>query len=211
MTGGGFGNSGHDYQGNQPPGGDPDQTMWGGSVPQPPAGGQPWESPAVDYPQGGYPPPPPAAPEYPPPPPGYPPPPPSYQPGPPTYQPPSYQAPGYQQPGPPGYPQPGAPGYGVANQPYQGGYGYGSPTGGNNTLAIASLVTSLVGVPLWFACYIGILASIAGIVLGIVALNQIKQTQQQGRGMAIAGIAVGGGSFLLAGFFFILALALSSH
>lgn len=31
-----------------------------------------------------------------------------------------------------------------------------------------------------------------GVVLGIVSLNQIKQTGQQGRGMALAGIIVGG-------------------
>ena len=34
--------------------------------------------------------------------------------------------------------------------------------------------------------------AIVGIILGIIALNQIKQTGQQGRGLAIAGIVVGG-------------------
>jgi uncharacterized membrane protein len=38
------------------------------------------------------------------------------------------------------------------------------------------------------SCGIG---SIVGIVLGVIALNQIKQTNQYGRGLAIAGIAVG--------------------
>jgi hypothetical protein len=33
--------------------------------------------------------------------------------------------------------------------------------------------------------------SIAGIVLGVVALNQIKVSGESGRGLAIAGIAVG--------------------
>jgi len=39
----------------------------------------------------------------------------------------------------------------------------------------------------------GLSLSIAsGIVLGIIALNQIKQTREGGQGLAIAGIALGG-------------------
>jgi len=56
---------------------------------------------------------------------------------------------------------------------------------GTNGLAIASLVTAIVG-----GCFYG-LGAIVAIILGVVALNQIKQTGQQGRGLAIAGIAVG--------------------
>jgi Na+/H+-dicarboxylate symporter len=52
-------------------------------------------------------------------------------------------------------------------------------------MAIWSLVTSLLG----FICGIGF---IVGLILGIVALNQIKQTGQGGRGFAIAGIVIGG-------------------
>uniref|UniRef100_UPI0013C4E060 DUF4190 domain-containing protein n=1 Tax=Mycobacterium kyogaense TaxID=2212479 RepID=UPI0013C4E060 len=64
-------------------------------------------------------------------------------------------------------------------------YGYGPPAPqGTNTMAIASLVASILGV----CCGIG---SIVGIVLGIVAINQIKQTRQNGHGLAVAGIAVG--------------------
>ena len=51
-------------------------------------------------------------------------------------------------------------------------------------MAIASLVASILGV----CCGIG---SIVGIVLGILAINQIKQTRQNGHGLAVAGIAVG--------------------
>jgi len=51
-------------------------------------------------------------------------------------------------------------------------------------MAIASLVASIVGV----CCGLG---AIVGIVLGIVALNQIKQTREAGQGLAIAGIVVG--------------------
>ena len=57
-------------------------------------------------------------------------------------------------------------------------------------MAIASLASSLIGV----LCGIG---SIVGIVLGVVALNQIKQTGQGGHGLAIAGIAVGGLTLLI--------------
>lgn len=118
-----------------------------------------------------------------------------------AYETPAYgQAPGYQQPGypppPPGY-QP----YGSFGNPYDtsGGYpppaGYGPYPGGyggaprTNALAIWSLVASLVG----FVCCLG---SVAGIVLGLVSLNQIKQNNEEGQGLAIAGIAVGAVSLL---------------
>ena len=65
-----------------------------------------------------------------------------------------------------------------------GGYGYPAAPPGTNTMAIASLVASVVGV----LCGIG---SVVGIVLGVVALNQIKQTRQAGYGLAVAGIVVG--------------------
>ena len=51
-------------------------------------------------------------------------------------------------------------------------------------MAIGSLVASVVGV----CCGIG---SIVGIVLGVLSMNQIKQTGENGHGLAIAGIAVG--------------------
>ena len=53
-----------------------------------------------------------------------------------------------------------------------------------NRLAVWSLISSLVG----FLCGIG---SIIGIVLAIVALNQIKRTAQHGRGFAISGLLIG--------------------
>ncbi|MGE2717494.1 DUF4190 domain-containing protein [Mycolicibacterium litorale] len=147
---------------------------------EPPAGG--YEAPAYGQP-----------PDYPPPPaPGF------EQPG---YQQPDYQAPGYQQPGypppPPGY-QP----YGSYGTPYDAPGGYPPPPPGyppyggaygaapkTNALAIWSLVASLVG----FICCIG---SVVGIALGLVSLNQIKQNQEEGQGLAIAGIAVGAVSLL---------------
>ncbi|GBE64311.1 hypothetical protein MFM001_07730 [Mycobacterium sp. MFM001] len=92
--------------------------------------------------------------------------------------------------------------------PYPGGpFGYGGPPGypygpaGTNGMAIGSLTTSIagifLGVPLTFFCYLGLLIPLVGVVLGVVALNQIKHTHQQGRGLAIAGIAVGATTFAL--------------
>lgn len=133
---------------------------------------------------------------------GYPPPsypPPSYPP--PSYSPPSYPPqPGYPPPAgptdggytPPGYPPPPPPPqqpFGAP--PYPGaGYGYPAPPSGTNTLAIGSLVASVIGL----LCGIG---SIIGIVLGVIALNQIKQTRQGGYGLAVAGIVVGAASLVI--------------
>lgn len=93
--------------------------------------------------------------------------------------------------GPQGYPQ--QQGY---QQPYgqqqyaQHPYGYGSPYAGyqpatNNGLAIASMITSIAGFVL---CGI---AGVVGIVLGVLGLNKAKELGGTGRGMAIAGIAIG--------------------
>jgi hypothetical protein len=102
-------------------------------------------------------------------------------------------------PPPPGYPPP-PPGYGMSGYPgYPGGYGM-PPANPTNSMAIGSLVASGLSLFLLFACAIGLVAALVGIGLGIVALNQIKQTgqsgygpqvEQPGRGLAIAGIALG--------------------
>ena len=89
-----------------------------------------------------------------------------------------------QQPGYPAYP--GQPGYPTP--------GYGQPTG-TNGLAIASLATGIIAFP--FSCipflgYGSIFLGIAAIVMGVIAMKQTKQTGQQGRGMAIAGVVLGG-------------------
>lgn len=49
-----------------------------------------------------------------------------------------------------------------------------------NTLSVVSLATSVTG-----------FGAVAGIITGHIALAQIKQTKQAGRGLAIAGVAVG--------------------
>ncbi|MGY1689403.1 DUF4190 domain-containing protein [Geodermatophilus sp. SYSU D01105] len=83
-------------------------------------------------------------------------------------------------PPPPGYGPPGygpAPGYGPPP-----GYGYGPPPGfyrrPTNTLAILALVMAFVFAP-------------AGLVLGIAARRQIRETGEEGDGLALAGIIVG--------------------
>jgi hypothetical protein len=98
----------------------------------------------------------------PPPPPHGAPPPPGYGPPPGWGPPPGYPPPGYP---PPGYwPPPGYPAY------------YGRRT---NTLAILALVMAFVFAP-------------AGLVCGIVARRQIGETGEDGDGLALAGIIVGG-------------------
>lgn len=91
------------------------------------------------------------------------------------------QAPYQPQPGyepQPGYqPQPGYP----AQSGWQGQQG--PQATGTNGMAIAGLVSAIV----WL-CGIG---SLAGIAFGAVALGQIKKSGQQGRGLAIAAIALG--------------------
>jgi len=177
--GGGFGEGGHDDEANSAPA--------GGRVPEQPAWQPPWEPPPADYPPPAYAPPgyqPGYPPEYPPPvspPPGYGQPPgnggPPYPPGPPQFggPPPCY--------GPPPYPGGGYPG-GYRPTDYQG-------RAGTNGLAIASLVSSFTG---FLCCFIG---SIAAIVLGAIALSQIKHTREEGYGLAVAGIVIGVGTLVV--------------
>ncbi|ARC55533.1 hypothetical protein AS850_00390 [Frondihabitans sp. 762G35] len=66
-------------------------------------------------------------------------------------------------------------------QPY-GGTGYS--TSKYNTLAIVGFVLAFV-------------INIAGLVVSIVALSQIKRTGERGRGLALAGIIIGAVSIVL--------------
>ena len=75
---------------------------------------------------------------------------------------------------PPGY-APHSPGYGPP-----AGYGYPTPYGRpTNTMAILALVMAFVFAP-------------AGLILGIVARKQIARTGEEGDGLAMAGMIVGG-------------------
>jgi hypothetical protein len=99
-------------------------------------------------------------------------------------------------------PQPGQPygapqeaPYGAQGQPYQGypeGYGqqygypgYAPPARGTNVMAILSLVFAFIFAPV-------------GIVFGHIARRQIKQTNEQGEGLATAGLII---SYVLTGLY----------
>ncbi|OBJ28709.1 DUF4190 domain-containing protein [Mycolicibacter heraklionensis] len=94
--------------------------------------------------------------------------------------------PGYPPPGfPP--PPPGAPGYPPSGYgtPYPGSYFNPGQAQKTNVLAVSSLVVSLLGLVFWPL-------GVAGVILGGVALSQIKSTGEAGHGMAVAGTAIGG-------------------
>jgi hypothetical protein len=92
---------------------------------------------------------------------------------------------GQPEPGQPGWTQPqpgwspggwGPPGHGQPDAYAPPPWAYRRPT---NTLAVLSLVLAFVCAP-------------AGVVLGIVARRQIRRTGEEGSGLALAGIIVGG-------------------
>jgi hypothetical protein len=112
--------------------------------------------------------------------------------GPPPGSPGPYGQPGYAQPGPaqPAYAQPGYGQHGYAPPPGYAPPGYPPPGYGppgyppvyvrpTNTMAILALVMAFVFAP-------------AGLILGIVARKQIRETGEDGDGLALAGIIVGG-------------------
>jgi Domain of unknown function (DUF4190) len=121
---------------------------------------------------------------------------------------------GYPQPGaygqPGGYPQPGAygqpggypqPGY-QGTPTWTGGPGY--PAGQTNGLAVAALVCGIAQIFFW------VLAGIPAIILGHVARSRIRQTGEQGAGMALAGLILGYVGLALAIIFVILIIAVAS-
>lgn len=105
-----------------------------------------------------------------------------------------------QQPPPPQQPYPPYQPYGQAGpgQPAYGVPAYGAvrPTNG---MAIASLVVSIAGLVVCCGA-----PSIIGAILGHVAKGQIKRNNEQGDGLALAGIIVGWIAF---GVFVVIALA----
>ena len=113
-------------------------------------------------------------------------------------------------PPPPPYGYPSPPPYPGPYDPYQG-----YPGQQTNSLAVASLITSIagviVGIPLAIFCYVGWLIPVVGAVLGGIALGQIKRSGQQGRGMAIAGIAIGAATAALLVLAMIIVAAAAFH
>ena len=90
---------------------------------------------------------------------------------------------------PPVYPNPyagypGYPGYPYGSNPYDP-YRPTKPPGTNGK-AIAALITSLLGLP---CCG---LPSIAGVILGVMAMRETRRTGQDGYGIALAGAIIGG-------------------
>ncbi len=79
---------------------------------------------------------------------------------------------------------------GLYGQYDYGGYG-AIQQRGTNGMAIGALVSAIAG-----ALFCGV-PSIVGAILGHVALNQIKQTGEEGRGMALAGVIIGWVAFVL--------------
>lgn len=133
--------------------------------------------------------------------------------GPPDHNaPPEYGGPpsGYRQAPSPGYPQapppPGPPqygngySYGTGYGGYGSGYGYAPGYGSagyaarprTETMAVLSLVFSLVSWPLCATYGVGIIASVAGLVLGLIARRRIKASEGMlaGDGLAIGGVIV---------------------
>ncbi|MEW9531455.1 DUF4190 domain-containing protein [Microbispora sp. NPDC049125] len=77
------------------------------------------------------------------------------------------------------YPPPAGYGY-----PPQGPYGYPPQAPGTNGMAITSLIMGIVGL---VVCGF---TAVLGVILGHVAISQIKRTGEQGHGMAVAGLIV---------------------
>jgi len=98
----------------------------------------------------------------------------------------AFGQPGY---GQPGYGQPGygQPGYqqGMAGWSGSPAYGPGYPATQTNGLAVAALVCGLAQL------IAGIFTGVPAIILGHIARRQIRQTGQQGAGMALAGLILG--------------------
>jgi len=98
------------------------------------------------------------------------------------------------QPGPqPLYPGPAYPGPGQSYppQPYSQPYGIAQPAR-HNGMAIGALVVSIVAFLLAvipFVSVLGVVAAIVAVVLGFIGLRRVAAAG--GRGMAIAGVAVG--------------------
>jgi hypothetical protein len=96
----------------------------------------------------------------------------------------------------------GYPGYPYSGMPYDP-YRLAKPMG-TNTKAIAALVTSLVGL-----MFCG-LPSIAGLILGVIAMRETRRTGQDGYGIALAGAIIGGLVAVLWLFYFVFMVAIAA-
>jgi len=94
------------------------------------------------------------------------------------------RAPQYAPYAPPAYAQP-QPAYAQPQPAYAPQYAQATAAPPTNVLAVISMISSIVGVFFW-----GIFA-VAGVIMGHIALSQIKKRGEGGRGMAVAGLIVG--------------------
>jgi hypothetical protein len=104
---------------------------------------------------------------------------------------------------------PGGPAYGgpYGGGPYAPYGGFGYPMAKKtNGLAIASLVLGILAV---FTCYFGIVFGLVAVVLGLIARRQIRDRDEQGAGMALAGMIMGG-AFAVIFIFIIVVIGVTS-
>jgi hypothetical protein len=73
-----------------------------------------------------------------------------------------------------------------ARSPYGPGWSYARPVPPTNTLAVISLALALFASP-------------AGLICGVIALDQIKRTGERGYGMAVAGTVISAVGLVLTG------------
>jgi len=131
----------------------------------------------------------------------------------PVYEAPAYEAPAYEAPQPPAYGEaappytaPAAaenPGYETPSEPPAQGGVYAAPTAPGaypayapgqaypaaapmNTLALTSLIAGIAGLTI-----VPFIASIVAVITGHMAMNRLKTSGEQGRGMAIGGLVTG--------------------
>ena len=81
-----------------------------------------------------------------------------------------------------------------------------TPTTGSNPLAVIGFVLGIISVPLAACCY-GLPFNVAGIVVSSIALLQIKERNQPGQGLAMAGLFLSILSVVLGVLLLILAIA----
>jgi hypothetical protein len=91
------------------------------------------------------------------------------------------------------------------NSPY-GNAGIGMQAQ-NNTLPTISLALGIFGIVLSFCCSLGVPIGIGALITGFIGFNNANKNPQQygGRGLAIAGIALG--AFSVIGFLLVILLA----
>jgi hypothetical protein len=86
-----------------------------------------------------------------------------------------------------------------------GGLGLDSSVRRNNPFAVGAIIASLCG----FVPFVGLAGAIGGIVMGLMARRQIRNSfgTQTGEGLATAGIVIGVVSLLVAIFFILVIVA----